>query len=274
MAALSQDITEARKGCRFRVQRGGKGRPLLYLHGGSGGGEWHPFLAKLADRRLVIAPEHPGFGGAPRPSWVKTPCDWAHFYCECLEAWRIHEADVLGSSLGGWIALEMARMGAPIRALVLSAPAGVLAPGSCLPDAGSWSAREAQYRLYWDKSRVPTAPNPARVEDRDTMQFIRNSTGMRSLELEAALHSINNPTLILWGRQDEITSCENGRFLTTCMRRSKMILIDQCGHLPLQEQTKISCLAIETFLAGVDVASAATSLNFAENGEDNESLCV
>ena len=50
------------RGCKLRVQRDGRGEPLLFLHGAQGLSGWEPALAALAERFDVIAPDHPGFG--------------------------------------------------------------------------------------------------------------------------------------------------------------------------------------------------------------------
>lgn len=274
MTSVPHDSTEQHRDCSLRIQRAGQGRPLLYLHGGSGGGQWHPFLEAMARSRTVIAPEHPGFGDSPTPNWLQTPRDWAQFYVECLDRWNVDELDVVGSSLGGWIALEMALLGAPVRALVLSAPAGIVAPGCLVSDVGSWSRNEAHYSLYWDKARAPALRDTRNDSNRHTMQSIRRNTGMRSVQLEASLGRIANPTLIIWGQHDELTRPENGSFLVERLKLSKLILIDRCGHLPLQERPEIAFAAVDSFLAGIDMAAPSRPKKIAGKGVHDESLCL
>ena len=57
--------------CRTFVRRDGAGRPLLFLHGAGGLPGWQPFLATLADRYDVIAPDHPGYGQSDTPAWLE-----------------------------------------------------------------------------------------------------------------------------------------------------------------------------------------------------------
>src|SRR5579883_2000121 len=92
------------RGCRINLLRGGKGSPLLYLHGGGGGGIWLPFLDKLAQRFDVLAPEHPGFGRSDTPSWLDNLSDLAYFYLDVLEALELERVHLVGHSFGGWIA--------------------------------------------------------------------------------------------------------------------------------------------------------------------------
>ena len=59
------------RGCNIGLMRGGAGRPLVFLHGASGGANWQPFMSDLAGQHDVIAPEHPGFGGSDTPGGLE-----------------------------------------------------------------------------------------------------------------------------------------------------------------------------------------------------------
>ena len=82
--------------------------PLLFLHGGGGAGIWLPCMARLAKKFDVIAPEHPGFGASDTPPWLDTIGDLANFYLDFLEQLDLRGVHLVGSSLGGWIAAELA----------------------------------------------------------------------------------------------------------------------------------------------------------------------
>ena len=94
--------------CRIRLMRGGTGAPLLFLHGGGGAGIWLPSMAALAKKFDVIAPEHPGFGASDTPPWLDNVADLAYFYLDFLEQLDLRGVHLVGSSLGGWIAAELA----------------------------------------------------------------------------------------------------------------------------------------------------------------------
>src|SRR2546430_2388217 len=66
-------------GCKLSLARGGKGAPLIYLHGTDGLADWPGLLDTLAERFDVIAPDHPGFGGSEAPAWIDDISDLA--YC-------------------------------------------------------------------------------------------------------------------------------------------------------------------------------------------------
>src|ERR1700720_1192079 len=98
----------------------GSGPPLLFLHGGDYVAQNRPLLDRLAQRFRVIAPRHPGFGTTPRSAWFRSVGDIAYLYLDLLDRLDLHQATLVGSSFGGWLALEIAvRSTARIAHLVL-----------------------------------------------------------------------------------------------------------------------------------------------------------
>ncbi len=95
------------RGCRIRLMRGGAGSPLVVLHGASRR-EWLPFMQQLAQKFDVIAPEHPGFGESDTPDWLDNIHDLAYFYLDVLDELKLKDVHLVGLSLGGWIAAELA----------------------------------------------------------------------------------------------------------------------------------------------------------------------
>ena len=69
-----------------RLRRGGKGEPLLFLHGAGGWPAWGPFLESLAGAYDVLMPEHPGFGRSDNPPWIRNVGDVAMYYLDFLDA--------------------------------------------------------------------------------------------------------------------------------------------------------------------------------------------
>src|SRR5712671_2068516 len=86
----------------------GTGPPLLFLHGGDYVALNHPFLDRLAQRFHVVAPRHPGFGTTPRPAWFRTIHDIAYLYLDLIDRLALTDTLLVGSSFGGWLALEIA----------------------------------------------------------------------------------------------------------------------------------------------------------------------
>ena len=117
-------------GCKLSFVRAGKGAPLLYLHGTDGLAEWPAILDTLAERFDVIVPDHPGFGASEAPAWIDDVSDVAYCYLDAIEALGLSDLHVVGQSLGGWIALEMAvRSTHRLRSLTLISAAGIHVKG-------------------------------------------------------------------------------------------------------------------------------------------------
>src|SRR6516162_8776811 len=85
----------------------GEGPPLLFLHGGDYFTQHREFFDMLARRWRLIVPRHPGFGGSERPDGFRTIHDLAYLYLDLLEQQHLNDVVLVGSSFGGWIALEM-----------------------------------------------------------------------------------------------------------------------------------------------------------------------
>jgi pimeloyl-ACP methyl ester carboxylesterase len=96
-------------GIRLQLFQGGRGKPLLILHGPEGNPGWTPYYDALAQHYHVLAPSHPGFNQSQRPAWLETMSHLAHFYHWFLEEQRLEPVHLVGFSLGGWLAAEMAR---------------------------------------------------------------------------------------------------------------------------------------------------------------------
>jgi pimeloyl-ACP methyl ester carboxylesterase len=108
-------------------------------------------MEKLAQRYDVIVPDHPGYGLSDEPEWLENIHDVAYFYLDFLEALKLEKALVIGSSMGGWMAMEMAvRSTARIGALVLVSPAGVLAEGAQPADIFLLPQEEMVRKLFHD----------------------------------------------------------------------------------------------------------------------------
>src|SRR6266849_6376066 len=92
------------------VAEKGEGHPILLLHGGGGPLTVSGFADLLAAQRpaRVITPTHPGFGGTPRPDSLATVPGLAALYVALLANLGLRDVTVIGNSIGGWIAAEMA----------------------------------------------------------------------------------------------------------------------------------------------------------------------
>ena len=92
----------------MEVVRKGIGRPLLLLHGGGGPIADQPFTDALAEKFEIVAPIHPGFNGTKIPEHFDGMADLVFLYLDVLDALALDYPMVMGMSMGGWLAAELA----------------------------------------------------------------------------------------------------------------------------------------------------------------------
>ena len=149
-----QEREVAVNGEKLRAFEDGQGEPVLYLHG-AGGANWYPLLEILAQTRHVIAPEHPGFGRSKIPEWMMSVGDLAYFYLDFLDTLGLENVHLVGHSLGGWTAAEIAvRNTTRLKSVSLLAPAGVRSPEVPFGDIFLWTPEEHARRSFYDRKLI------------------------------------------------------------------------------------------------------------------------
>jgi pimeloyl-ACP methyl ester carboxylesterase len=245
------------------MRAGGSGDPLLYLHGSGDLGLWTPALAALAESYRVYRPDHPGFGGSADRDGIDSVHDLAFFYLDLLDEIDAAQAVVIGVSLGGWLAADLATI-EPRRVsrLVLADAAGVRAEGVPTPDVFTHSPAELEALVYHDDDlRAAAVQRAAGLEedpDRFTL-YLRNRIAtahlawnpyMHDPKLPERLHRIAAPTLILWGAQDRLLPVGYAHRWAELLPKAEVSIIEDAGHLPLVEQTAAALGVLRTFLEG------------------------
>lgn len=236
---------ETVNGCKTRLMRAGSGEPLLFLHGARGASAWLPFMETLAQRYDVIVPEHPGFGGSDTPPWLDNVGDLAYFYLDLMHQFGLSDVHLVGASIGGWIAAEIAvRDCHPLKALVLSAPAGIHVKGVPKGDTFLWSPEEAVRNTVHDRALAEKMLAQPLSDDEQTIQM-KNRLTMAKLawqprlynpDLHKWLHRIAVPTLIIWGDDDRLLPPAYGPAFAKLIPGSRLEVIADCGHLPQVER--------------------------------------
>ena len=113
---------------RIEVVEAGKGRDLLYLHGAGGHMPADPLIAALATKYRVVAPLLPGYGQSTGEDGLRDMLDITLHGLDVLEALKLRKPIVVGHSMGGMIAAEMAAIArTEVANLCLLAPAGIVA---------------------------------------------------------------------------------------------------------------------------------------------------
>lgn len=244
------------RGCNITMRRSGAGRPLLLLHG-AGGGHWLPYLTDLAARHDVIAPEHPGFGASDTPDWLDTIPDLANFYLDFLDQLDLNHVDVVGHSLGGWIAAELAvRNTRRLASLTLVCSAGIHVKG--VPQVDTFLLNDEQLfrAMFHDQKFADEALRRAQEPGLEDMQ-LKNRTITAKLiwqpraydpHLAKWLHRIDVPALLLWGANDKLFPKEYAFAFQKLVPGSSLAVIPDCGHIPQVEQREAFVAALEGFL--------------------------
>ena len=226
----------------------GQGRPLLFLHGGSGFDARQPFVAPLSAKRRLIVPSHPGFGKSGLPDWLDSVDDIAYLYLELMDRLDSRDLDVVGCSIGGWIAAEMATKSPErIRRLVLVSPVGIkVGPPDKLdiPDIFAMPEEDAQKLLYHDPGRMKR--DTANMSDeelvaifraRETLALLTWEPWMHNPKLKRRLHRVTASTLLLRGESDGLVSQAYIEAYSRLLPTSRTLTINAAGHMPQLEQT-------------------------------------
>jgi len=246
-------------GIELELLERGQGAPLLWLHGGAGIGVDMPFLDLLAKQRRVVAPSHPGFGKSSLPDWIDSVDDIAHVYLELMDRAGLTRTDVIGFSVGGWIAAELAtKVPERINRLVLIAPVGVKT-GSAdkldVPDVFAMS-REKLDRLRFhdpaknpaDLATMPDAELHIVARNNETLALLTWEPYMHNPKLRHRLHRVNVPTLFLRGASDGIVSADYMARYAALFPQARIETIPEAGHLPQVEQPAATAAMIAQFL--------------------------
>lgn len=236
LAGISVDVWES-----------GDGPPLLFLHGAGGFRGDHPFIPLLGRHRRIIAPSHPGFGASELPEWMDRPDDIAHAYLELIDRSDLRKFDLIGCSLGGWIAAELASMVPDrIKRLVMVGPVGVKLGNRDqldIPDIFALSDATVEKLLYHEPDRFRA--NPSTLSDAELSVMLRNRETtallvwepyMHNPKLRRRLHRVNCPTLFLRGEHDGLVSAAYMEGYAHLLPNARTMTIAAAGHVPQIEQ--------------------------------------
>ncbi|MGB6771599.1 MAG: alpha/beta hydrolase [Candidatus Dormiibacterota bacterium] len=227
-----------------RVDDHGQGRPFLLLHGGAGPDSTGDFAELLAATKpaRVLNPTHPGFGGTSRPESLHTIRGLAALYVALVEKLGLDGVTVVGNSVGGWIAAEMALIGSPrIRGAVLIDAVGIQVPGH--PVAHYFSLSMDQVfalsfhepdRFRFDPRTLPPAAQAIAAGNRAALASYAG-TAMSDPTLRERLSSLEMTTLVLWGDSDRIADTEYGRAYAKAIPMARFQLLRNTGHQPQLE---------------------------------------
>jgi pimeloyl-ACP methyl ester carboxylesterase len=250
------DHTITVAGCRTHYRRGGKGAPLVFLHGAGGLPVVLPFMERLAQRFDVIVPDHPGYGRSDEPAWLENIHDVAYFYLDFLQALELERIALVGNSMGGWMAMEIAvRNTSRLRSLMLVGPAGIAAPGVEPADIFLLSPEDTMRRLFHDprlaeeRLALPVTPEGVdlALKNRHTTARLAWEPRLHDPMLPKWLHRIDVPVAIVWGKEDELLPVGMAHELKRLLPGAELTILERCGHLPHIEKMEEFCDLVVRF---------------------------
>ncbi len=257
---------------RFQVSvvEEGSGPPLLFLHGISGL-NWDDSLDALARSHRVIAPRHPGYGDASQDE-LDTVSDLVYSYLDLLDALDLDGVPMVGHSLGGMIAAELAAT-QPKRfsKLVLLAPMGFFHLDRPTFDFFACTPREMAAAFFSDPDSAAAQSAGDRGLARIAQVGHESQEGRELIEvyvertktlataakylwpipnrgLGKRIHRISAPTLVVWGEQDHVVPPSYADDFTRGIRGARCELIPGAGHELMLEQPGRVVELIEQFI--------------------------
>jgi pimeloyl-ACP methyl ester carboxylesterase len=237
------------------IEEGGDGHAFLVLHGGAGPQSVAAFARLLAEKddNRVLTPTHPGFGGTPRPEGLNTVAKVAALYRGLIDDLGLEDVTIIGNSVGGWIAAEMALLGSPrISGAVLLDAVGIEVEGHPVADVSGLSVPEIQALSFHDPT--PFRVDPATIPDAQKAIMAANgaalavyagSPEMADPTLLSRLRGIAIPTLLLWGESDQIVEPAYGQAYAAAIDGARFEVLPATGHLPQMETPDLVLQALE-----------------------------
>jgi pimeloyl-ACP methyl ester carboxylesterase len=240
---------------------GGQGKPLVYLHGAGGLDLEQGFLTALADRFHVYAPLLPGYGESEECAELRDMLDFTLHGWDVVDALGIKDPVLVGFSMGGMIAAEMAAV-APhdVSRLVLIAPAGLWLDEHPIPDLFSTMPFELPKYLFHDPEAGAKAfganldlTDPAFLQ----VFLVRNARQLGAAGkilfpipdrgLRDRLYRIKAKTTLIWGESDKLVPPAYAKAFQAALPQAGLVMIKDAGHMVAFEKTGevVSALAAQ-----------------------------
>jgi pimeloyl-ACP methyl ester carboxylesterase len=243
---------------RVLVLEGGSGPDLVYLHGGDGIAEDNPLLAKLAERYHVHAPLLPGYGESEEAPSIRDMLDVTLHNFDVIEALGLRRPLLVGHSLGGMIAAEMAAV-CPneVDRLCLIAPAGLWLDAYPAPDIFSMLPKDFPPTLFHD-AELGASLITENVDIKDPKFLIPFLvTNARQLGMAGKLlfpiperglkdriHRVRARTVLVWGDSDRVFPAPYAQAWKAAIRGAELVSVPDAGHMSTLEQPDAVLAAI------------------------------
>ncbi|BCJ88299.1 alpha/beta fold hydrolase [Effusibacillus dendaii] len=260
MASPIDEIYQVNDHVTFGVKIAGQGEPLVFLHG-AGGLTWDPFLDELSNHYTVYAPHLPGTATSTGLENITNLWDLILCYYDLFDKLGLESANVVGHSLGGMIASELAATDqSRVSRLITIAPAGLFMADHPIPDIFAMLPEEMVPLVVADPSSPAAEMLRYVPEDLDERLelMIHQIQNMQAAAkflwpipdkgLKSRIHRIKSPTLIIWGREDRLIPLVYAEEFHNRIQGSELKIIDNASHLVTLEQTAEAISCIRDFL--------------------------
>jgi pimeloyl-ACP methyl ester carboxylesterase len=254
---------ETRKGTQCRVLEGGSGAPLVFFHSAGGLLRDNPFLDQLAQRYHVFAPEWPGYGDSTGEELLEDMLDFALHGWDLVDALGLSRPHLVGHSMGGMIAAEMACL-APrdVSKLVLACPAGLWLDAHPIPDIFALLPFQLAELLFQDPLKGQALlTGGADLSDMEALKDFYLASQRRlamagkilfpipNRRLSKRLYRLTAETLLVWGASDRLIVPAYAAQWQALIRQARVQMIDGAGHMLPYEQPDAFVKAVQGFLA-------------------------
>ncbi len=250
-------------GQNIRYYEAGQGPNLIFIHGlGGEAANWAANIVPVSARYHVYALDQIGFGHSDKPLIDYRIETFVEFLQAFMQELNIPKATLVGNSLGGWIAVDFAaRHPETVEGLVLVDAAGLRAEGGggeprldLNPSSLAGMRRILEFivfnkQLVTDELARQAFENHLKSGDGYTIQRILAGLFTTHQFEDDKLRSIRTPTLVLWGRDDALTPLSIGERYQKGIPGAKLVVLDQCGHIPQIEKPVEFNAALLNFLA-------------------------
>jgi len=259
---VNERTVQTKRGARCRVLEGGRGAPVVFFHGAGGLFRDNPFLERLAERYRVFAPELPGYGDSTGEELLEDMLDFTLHGWDVVGALGLERPHLVGHSMGGMIAAEMACV-APrdLDKLALVGAAGLWIDEHPIPDLFTLLPFEFAELLFHDPAQgTAWLTGGVDFNDMEALKtfYIANSRRMAmagkllfpvpNRRVSKRLYRLTAPTLVLWGAHDKLMPAVYADRWKALIPQASVVTIAGAGHMLPYEQPEAFVAALERFL--------------------------
>ena len=231
----------------FFVQQFGSGSPILWLHSEDYYELSLPLIQNLAQKYKVIVPWMPGYGKTDLPNKIRTIDDLSYAYLDLLEKLKLQKLRLVGFSVGGWLANEIASKDCSrISKMSLVCPLGVKIGGPYdrdIEDIYYHPTAKVQSLKFSNPKQDPMVPTELSESEAFVLARSKETTAklcwdpyFHNPTLKNRLHRITVKTQVIWGSRNRLAKVKYGKAYAKLLPKSDFVSISGTGHFPHVER--------------------------------------